>query len=111
MKLKTARNLIVLAFLFIFTANFSLEARHYHHRYTEVHVVNQQYYTPVYTQSPYVVQQYYQQPVYAVQPAPVVVYQQAPVVYQERVYVRERSCPGKSLVTFALGLGIGLLAR
>lgn len=109
MKLKTARNFIVLAFLFIFTTNLSLEARHHHHRYTEVHVVNQQYITPVYSQ-PYVVQQYYQ-PVYAYPTAPVVVYEQAPVVYQERVYVRERSCPGKSLVTFALGLGIGLLAR
>jgi hypothetical protein len=110
MKIKSTFSLLAFAFLFIITTSANLEARHHRHTTSYVEVVNHSYYP-----QQYVVHEYRPQPVY-VAPAPVyvsqpvqtVVYQQ-PVVYQERTYVRERSCPGALITSFALGLGFGLL--
>lgn len=104
MKLKSAHFLTLFIFLFIFTANISLEARH-HHRRTTTYITNT-YVAPA-PQPVYVVQEYRQPAVYA--PVQTVVYQQP--IYQERAVIRERQSPASFFTSFALGLGFGLLAH
>lgn len=101
MKLKQISSSILLSFLFIFSANMSLEARHHCYSHSHVHVVSHQYITPVYYEAPCAVHHCYPQPVFI----------QQPVVVQERVYVQKRNCQAANVASFLFGVGFGLLAR